>query len=333
MKVSHQSEDSIIWVILNPEKTDSMYKYLFGPVPSRRLGMSLGVDLVPKKVCTLDCVYCEVGKTTRLAGERKAFIKPEKIKEELADYFAHHPDPDFITFSGYGEPTLNSATGEILDFIKEIKPGIPAAVITNGTLFSDKEVRNSLIKADVVLPSLDAASELVFRKINRPSEKIRIEEYINGLISFREEFKGKIWLEVFILPGFNDDEKELVQIKKAILKIRPDSVQLNTLDRPGTESGIRGATRAELLRVKDFWNLENVEIIAAPPGRHKLQSYRTDIENAILETISRRPCTAEDLHQFLGISLAELKHYLDILAEENRITSVIQERGVFFTAK
>ncbi len=211
-----------------------MYKYLFGPVPSRRLGMSLGVDLVPKKVCSLDCVYCEVSKTTKLTLDRKEYIKTDKIKEELRHYFNHNPDPDYITFSGYGEPTLNSHIGEILQFIKQNKPGIPVAVLTNGTLFYDKDVRKALIDADLVLPSLDAATEDVFKKINRPSSDLSIEKYIKGIIDFSKEFKGKIWLEIFILPGYNDSENELSALKKVIEKMIPDSVQLNTLDRPGS---------------------------------------------------------------------------------------------------
>ena len=143
-----------------------MYKYLFGPVPSRRLGMSLGVDLVPKKVCSLDCVYCEVGHTTKLTTERKEYIPYDKVTSELEHYFANNPNPDYITFSGAGEPTLNSRIGDVLQFIKQIKPDIPLAVLTNGTLLSDKNVRDELMDANVVLPSLDAARNYISK--NKP---------------------------------------------------------------------------------------------------------------------------------------------------------------------
>jgi len=310
-----------------------MYKYLFGPVPSRRLGMSLGVDLVPKKVCSLDCVYCEVGKTTKLTLERKEYIKFDKVKEELTDYFKNNPDPDYITFSGSGEPTLNSQIGEILQFIKQIRPDIPVAVLTNGTLLYDKTVRDALKDADVVLPSLDAATEEVFQKINRPQSKLTIEKYIEGLITFRNEFIGKIWLEIFILPGYNDHNAELNELKKAILKIRPDSIQINTLDRPGTVSDLRGSTRIELQKIMDFWNLPNVEIIASSPQRKNIQSYRQDAETAIMETISRRPCTLDDLSKLLGMHINEINKYLDVLDTENKIESVRQERGIFYQIK
>ena len=310
-----------------------MYKYLFGPVPSRRLGMSLGVDLVPKKVCSLDCVYCEVGKTTKLTLERKEYIKVNEVKEDLSNYFKNNPDPDYITFSGSGEPTLNVFIDEILQFIKENKPNVPVAVLTNGTLLHDSNVRETLLKADLVLPSLDAATDKVFNKINRPAKGLDIDTCIQALIDFRKEFKGTMWLEVFILPGYNDSKNELAELKKAILKIQPDSVQLNTLDRPGTVSHLRGATREELQRVVDDWALDNVEIIAAAPERKQMQTYRSDIETAIVETIVRRPCTLDDLAKILGKHVNEVNKYLDVLEADGKVETVEQERGVFYQVK
>lgn len=307
-----------------------MYKYLFGPVPSRRLGMSLGVDLVPRKVCSLDCVYCEVGKTTNLTLERKEYIPFAKIVQELTHYFANNPDPDYITFSGSGEPTLNSRIGAVIAFIKQHKAKIPIAVLTNGTLLHDRQVRDEIKAADVVLPSLDAATEEIFKKINRPPATLPFKKYLQGLADFRSEFTGKIWLEVFILPGYNDSDNELMELKKAILKINPDSVQINTLDRPGTETNLRAATRAELRRVVDLLQLKNVEIIAAAPQRKNILSYRSDAENAISETIARRPCTLDDLVQILGMHRSEINKYLDVLDAENKIKAVRQDRGIFY---
>ncbi len=310
-----------------------MYKYLFGPVPSRRLGMSLGVDLIPKKVCSLDCIYCEVGKTTKLTLDRKEYIKSDKIRKELKHYFKNNPDPDYITFSGSGEPTLNSGLGDILQFIKQNKPEVPVAVLTNGTLLFDAKVRESLINSDVVLPSLDAATQDVFEKINCPANGLSIDKCIKGIIDFRNDFKGKIWLEVFILPGYNDNDDELMKLKKVILKIKPDSVQLNTLDRPGNVTNLRSATRNELQRVRDFWEINNVEIISASPERKKVQSYRRDIESTIVETISRRPCTLDDLTKILGIHINEINKYLDVLDAEGKIEAINQERGLFYQIK
>lgn len=310
-----------------------MYKYLFGPVPSRRLGMSLGVDLVPKKVCSLDCVYCEVGKTTKLTLDRKEYIKCDKIKEELTHYFSTYPDPDYITFSGSGEPTLNIFIGEILKFIKEQKPDIPVAVLTNGTLLYDQKVRESILNADVVLPSLDAATEAVFTKINRPTKDLSLTKYLQGLIDFRKAFEGEIWLEIFILPDYNDSENELAELKKIILQIKPDSIQLNTLDRPGTVSNLRGATHQELQRIADNWKLDNVQIISSSQERRNIPSFRSDIETTILETIARRPCTLDDLTKILGLHINEINKYLDVLESEAKIKTVVQERGVFYQLK
>jgi wyosine [tRNA(Phe)-imidazoG37] synthetase (radical SAM superfamily) len=307
-----------------------MYKYLFGPVPSRRLGMSLGVDLVPKKVCSLNCVYCEVGSTTKLTTKRMEYIPYKKIVEELNNYFSSNPYPDYITFSGYGEPTLNSALGKIIEFIKEKHLNIPVAVLTNGTLFSIPEVRRELYKADLVLPSLDAATRQTFEKINMPAPGILIGDYVQGLVDFRKEFTGKIWLEIFILPGYNDSDEELKELKKAILKINPDRVQLNTLDRPGAVEGLRGASAEELNKIIELWQMGNAEIIAKVQERKNIASYRKDIESAILGTIARRPCTSYDLAQILGTHINEINKYLDTLESEKKIKHVRQERGIFY---
>ncbi len=295
--------------------------------------MSLGVDLVPRKVCSLDCVYCEVGQTTKLTLDRKEYVPYAKIIEELSHYFKNIPDPDYITFSGSGEPTLNVRIGAVISFIKQNKPGIPVAVLTNGTLLFDRQVRDELKAADLVLPSLDAATKEAFQKINRPPETLSLHTYLQGLISFRQEFSGKIWLEVLILPGFNDSDHELKELRAAILQVNPDSVQINTLDRPGTETALRGATRAELRRVLDLLNLENAEIIAPSAQRKDIKSYRSDTETAILETVARRPCTLADLTQILGMHGNEINKYLDVLESENRIETVRQARGFFYQKK
>jgi len=307
-----------------------MYKHLFGPVPSRRLGMSLGVDLVPHKVCTLNCVYCECGATTNLTTKRKEYVSYSEIINELKDYFSKNEKPDYITFSGAGEPTLNIKIGDVIDFLKTNYPNIPIAVLSNGSLLNDLNVRKELLKADLVLPSLDAANNKTFKKIDRPSEDLDINDYINGLIQFSNEFKGEIWLEIMILPKFNDDLENLNLLKEAILKINPEKVQLNTLDRPGTIENIRAATRLELQNIIDLWKLDNVEIIAASAKRKDAKSFRKDIENAILETISRRPCTLEDLENILGLHVNEINKYLDVLEGDNKIKIVRQDRGLFY---
>ncbi|MBW2157454.1 MAG: radical SAM protein [Deltaproteobacteria bacterium] len=306
------------------------YNTLFGPVPSRRLGISLGIDLVPMKTCTLNCIYCECGESTHLTLERREYVPFATVKQELSIYFENNPPPDYITFSGSGEPTLNSRIGDVLHFIKNHIHDIPVALLTNGTLFSQKQVREDIKAATVIIPSLDAATEKVFRKINRPSPHLKVDTIIQGLIQLRKEYRGKIWLEIFIVPGMNDTEQELTALKQAIDKIKPDQVQINTLDRPGPVPTLRAATRQELEHVIDFWEMENAAIVADAPEHKALFPYRKDTASAILGTIARRPCTLTDLSEILGLPTDEVKKYIDSLHTDKKIKIVKQKRGLFY---
>lgn len=310
-----------------------MFKYIFGPVPSRRLGMSLGVDLVPRKVCSLDCVYCEVGITTKLTTERMEYVPFKKVVQEISEYMDNNPDPDFITFSGYGEPMLNSRIGDVLKFIKEKYPRMKVAILTNGTLLSDKNARAEIMQADVVLPSIDAATDKVFKKLNRPEKHLKVEKHIQGLVDFRKEFKGEMWLEVFILPGYNDRNEEICALKKAIQEIQPTMVQLNTLDRPGAIEGLHPATKEQLEDIRNKLDFDNTVIVAAAHTRKETNAYRDDKESAILETISRRPCTIQDLRNIMGLHINEINKYLDVLEEEGKVTTDFGERGLFYRIK
>lgn len=316
-----------------------MYTHLFGPVPSRRLGMSLGIDLVPKKVCSLNCVYCEVGKTDKLTIKQDEYISEKEVKTELLDYFKNNPDPDTFTFSGSGEPTLNSKIGNIVAFLKEHKPHVNVAILTNGTLLHLATLREAIVDADIVLPSLDAVSAAAFQKINRPCPAIDIHDYIEGIIAFRElqlerekqdGHKRRMDLEIFILPAYNDSKAELDLFKTTIQKIKPTSVQLNTLDRPGAVKHLVSASRIKLEEIVKYWGLDNVIIISAAPNRKKIQSYKGDIEKAIQEMISRRPCTLDDLSRSLGHHISEINKYLDVLESEGIITRKEEDRGTFY---
>lgn len=310
-----------------------MYKYLFGPVPSRRLGISLGIDLIPKKVCSLNCVYCEVGKTTLLTKQRKEYIKFDKVITEINDFMSKNNNIDFITFSGSGEPTLNSRFGDVLAYIKENYPNVKTAVLTNGTLLSNKEIRNEMLLADVVLPSLDAASQEAFEKIDKPENTILINDYIKGIVDFKNEFKGEIWLEILILPNYNDSKTELDLLKNAILKIKPNLVQLNTLDRPGTVKDLIPASYEHLQKIVEYWNLPNVIIIASALERKNIKSYSDNIESTILGTLKRRPCTLDDLHKILDIHVNEINKYLGVLESKGKIKIEHQQRGAFYKIK
>lgn len=307
------------------------YNHIFGPVPSRRLGLSLGVDLVCHKTCTLDCIYCECGPTTDLTLKRKEYVPFDEVTAELAHYFENHPDPDYVTLSGSGEPTLNPDIGRIIEFIKEKKATIRVAVLTNGTLLSDPAVRKDLSKADLVMPSLDAVTPQTFEKINRPAGQIDIHKVIDGLKAFAGSFQGELWLEVFILPGINDAEEELETMGEIIRDINPDRVQLNTLDRPGAVPGLKPASKQELNRVAGIINAANVEIIARvkdlASGDHISDE---EMEAMVMETIHRRPCTVDDLTAALNLEKGKLKILMKRLILENKVKSVQQERGMFY---
>ena len=222
------------------------WKYLFGPVSSRRLGASLGIDLLPYKTCTLDCVYCECGGTTDLTLCRKEYVPANDVLAELDEVLQQGPALDYVTFAGSGEPLLHSKIGEIINWIKDHFPRYAVAVLTNGTLLQHNEVRAQLSRADLVVPSLDAVTETMFQKINRPHGNLNCREVISGLVQFRREYRGEICLEIFIIPGMNDAPAELEQIRNVISSINPDRLQLNTLDRAGAEDWVQPATEEEL---------------------------------------------------------------------------------------
>jgi len=233
--------------VLNNEKTEtSGYKHLFGPVRSRRLGISLGVNMVPFKTCSLDCVYCECGATTVLTTERKEYIPTDSIIAELDHYLNTDPIIDYVTFGGSGEPTLHSGLGDIISHLKKNHPQKKLAVLTNSTPLSDPKLMADILQCDLIVPSLDAVSDDIFYKINRPEKSLDCAGIIKNLIMLSKEFKGQIWLEIFILPGVNDTDKETALFKEAAAAINPARVQLNSLDRQGTCSNIAVPNAAEL---------------------------------------------------------------------------------------
>jgi len=305
------------------------YRYLFGPVPSRRLGISLGIDLVPHKTCAFDCVYCECGQTTSLTCERREYAPAGRVVAELDDFLAKAPDLDCVTFAGSGEPTLHSGIGEIIAFIKDRYPRYRVAVLTNSALLADPEVRAALMPADLVVPSLDAVSEEVFLKLNRPSPGITAGRVLEGLLEFVREYTGEVWLEVFIVPGINDTEEEIRLLRDAVAAINPDRVQLNTLDRPGTDIRVRPASHPVLERIASTFG-GTAEVIGAACTNRVLSPGIEDAEEIILATIRRRPCTSADLAALLGIRPAEVAKHLRILESGGQIKPVREERGVFY---
>jgi wyosine [tRNA(Phe)-imidazoG37] synthetase (radical SAM superfamily) len=268
-------------------------KHIFGPVPSRRLGHSLGIDLVPYKTCNLDCVYCEAGRTPRKTNTRFPFVDAEQILYELHAHLLNpFPTIDYFTLSGAGEPTLNSEIGNIIDAIKKsttlLKPSTPPlALITNGTLFSDPYVREQVRQVDVILPSLDAISYQAFHLINRPSQVLSNDQIIEGLVSLRKEYVGKIWIEVFIIPGVNDEICELTLLKNSLLRIQPDKVHLNSLDRPSAEPWVKIEPINKLEQICSFLEPLKCEIMAKLiPSKKMAKQEREEHARAIQKHIS-----------------------------------------------
>ncbi len=300
--------------------------YLFGPVPSRRLGRSLGVDLIPRKTCPYDCVYCEVGPTTQQTLARREYHL-EAIIQELQAYLSL-PDAevDFITLAGSGEPTLNLGLPRIIAAVKEMTD-TPVAVLTNGALLYLPEVRRELALADVILPSLDAAIEETWRAINRPLPEMSLAQMIEGLFALRREYRGRIWLEVMILKGVNDREEELDALRRVIARLAPDKVQLNTAVRPVVEEFVQPLDLAEMQAIAAFLGAP-AEVIASGSRAACAETAVSDAR--FLEMLARRPMTAPDLAQVLGLPLALVQQRLKRLLKSGLIAhSLYQDQGFY----
>lgn len=300
--------------------------HLFGPVPSRRLGLSLGVDLVAPKTCTFDCLYCEVGRTTHLTRKRLPYRVAEIIRE-LADYLAAPPAPlDYVTMAGSGEPTLNAGIGEIIAAVKRLS-ATPVAVLTNGSLCYLPEVRTAVAAADVILPSLDAGREETFRRINRPHPALTLELVVSGLKALRREYAGLMWLEIMVLKGLNDFEEELTSLKELIREIAPDRVQLNTAVRPVADPAAQALTHEEMEAVARFLG-GGAEVVAAAQA---MSPERLAVEDHdILEMLARRPMTAQQIGQALGETLDQVRRRLGRLAKAGMVHRDVHQNQDFY---
>ena len=290
--------------------------YIYGPVPSRRLGSSLGVDLIPFKVCTLDCIYCQLGRTTRKTIKRESHVRKDDLIAELEKVLTKRHRIDFITFSGSGEPTLDSDIGSLIKEVKK-KTSIPVAVLTNGTLLYREDVQKDLMEAHVVIPSLDAASQEMFEKINRPHHSLNIQSSITGIKKFRKYYTGQLWLEIMFIKNFNDNPDELSRIKKALSEIQPDKVYLNTVVRPPSEMYAKQLSIDEMNAVKNFLD-KRCEVIAE--SQKKRPREVKDVEGAIIAMTKRRPLTVTDVANVLGISEANAETIIGRLKAEGTLT-------------
>ena len=302
-------------------------RYIFGPVPSRRLGRSLGVDLVGFKTCTYDCIYCQLGRTTNKTIDRRQWVPLDDVLAELKDKLSARPD--YITLSGSGEPTLYSRLDELIAGIRSMTD-IPIAVLTNGSLLWDQAVRAGLMNADLVIPSLDAGGESMFRAVNRPHDDISFDRMLEGLIEFRREFRGQYWLEVFLLAGHNAITAEVEKLADCVNRIKPDRVQLNTATRPPAEDYAAAVRRSDMDELAEMFN-PTAEVIADFRGVHQQREFAAG-RQGVMDLLLRRPCSIEDITDGLGMHRNEVVKYVEELTDRESLEQLFVNGKLYYKA-
>lgn len=308
--------------------TASGFRYIYGPVPSQRLGLSLGVDLVPFKTCTYDCIYCQLGRTPHKTVTRQEYVPLADILQELEQKLADGPVPDYVTLSGSGEPTLHARLGELLREIKKLT-SIPVAVLTNGSLLWRPEVQDELLAADLVLPSLDAGDEFLFRYVNRPHPEIVFEQMVHGLAEFTARFAQPVWLEVFLLAGVTNIQSEVEKIAALAREIRPAKVQLNTVARPAAEEFACPVSREQLLEFTKLFDGKGEVIHAGEYDKSPAPIMNEATDADILALLSRRPCTVQGVATGLGLAASEATRRIKALAAQGAV-KLVQNKGTMF---
>lgn len=305
-------------------------QYVYGPVPSRRLGYSLGIDLVPLKYCSFDCVYCQVGRTTHKTARRRDFFPVVDVLDQVREALRSGKKIDCITLSGTGEPTLYRSLGGLIRRIKKMA-GLPVAVLTNGSLLYRKAVRLGLAEADIVIPTLDAADQAVLDRVNRPHPSVGFARIIRGLNVFRKEFPGRIWLEVMLIKGVNDSPAHLRRLRPLIEALSPDRVHLNTVVRPPAERRARPLSRADLERAKRILGA-HAEIIADFRKQGRTSASRLRAED-VLAVLKRRPVTLKDLALSLGRPAQEVQARLAFLLRKGLARPVAHKGRRYFEGR
>jgi wyosine [tRNA(Phe)-imidazoG37] synthetase (radical SAM superfamily) len=302
-------------------------RYIYGPVPSRRLGRSLGVDLVPYKTCTYDCIYCQLGRTTCKTTERKEWVPTKEVVSQLKDKLSSKPD--YITLSGSGEPTLHTRIEQLIHEIKSITD-IPVAVITNGSLLWLAEVQRSLSDADLVVPSLDAGSEDIFQYVNRPHPQIGFDQMLQGLQEFRRLFHGRYWLEVFLLGGVTTVETRIKALRDCIEKISPDKVQVNTVVRPPAENCAAPVPHKQLEKITaQLYPQAELIVPSAQGGDTDSPGVGCD---EVLDLLRRRPCSIADLATGLRLHPQEAAKCVGRLVAQHKVQTKEQEGTLYYEA-
>lgn len=298
------------------------YKYIFGPIPSRRMGLSLGVSPIPKKTCNYSCIYCQLGRTDKMTNERREYFPLEGIVEEFKEYIKNNDNFDVVTVVGEGEPTLYSRLGELIDKLKVLTEK-PVAVIANGGLFDLEEVRLDLMKADIVLPTFDACDEEEFIKVNRPIKKINFKDIYEGLAKFCREYKGQLWVEVMLVKGFNDSEESLKKLRELLKGLRYDRLYINTPVRPPAEGYAGQISKDTMIKASEI--LEGIAIDTLTEG--SFYSEEKDSYKAILDIIKRHPMNQHEIISFLtNRNSANIEDIVKGLEEDSKV-EVVNYKG------
>jgi wyosine [tRNA(Phe)-imidazoG37] synthetase (radical SAM superfamily) len=298
---------------------------VYGPVPSRRLGRSLGVDLVPFKTCTYDCVYCQLGRTTAKTVRRRPSVDAREVVAQVVGRL--DSAPDVIALAGSGEPTLSLELGEVVAGLKAATD-VPVAVITNGSLLGVPDVQHDLASADIVLPSLDVADEAAYQRVNRPHASLTFEGLVNGMVDFRRTYAGQVWLEVMTIDGVNATSRQMERIAVHAARIRPDRVQLNTVVRPPADATARAVSSERLAALAALFT-PPAEVIAGSPA---LQPDQEATAADVLTLIARRPCTTADVATGLGIHQNAAIKALTALVESGKAQRRDHAGGTFYAA-
>ena len=314
--------------VLEPTIRASGYRHVYGPVPSRRLGRSLGIDLVPHKYCSYDCVYCQLGRTTKKTIHRQEYVPIKDVLNELKHKLEEGTEPDYISLAGSGEPTLNIGIEDLIIGIKKITD-IPLAVLTNGSLLWKPDVQKALMAADVVLPSLDAGDEQLFQHVNRPHKEISFIRMVNGIRDFVKQFPGEVWLEILLLAGITGLPKEVKRIASIVERIAPERVQLNTVSRPPSMDFAISVPDDQMREYAKAFR-GNVDIISHGEEFQTQMTNECGIDDdEILALLCRRPCTSMDVANGLGIHVAESLKHLNNLTSSGKV-KIINNQGSHF---
>ncbi len=301
------------------------YRYLFGPVPSRRFGRSLGIDLTPHKTCTLDCVFCQLGRTPARTFDRRIYVPTPDVVAEAEHWLAADGEADYLTLSGSGEPTLHAEFGRVLMALQDSP--IPTALLTNGTLFHLPEVRKAAALADVVKVSLSAWDQRSFDRVNRPHPQLAFENVLDGLKRFRQAFDGQLWLEVFLLTGINATARDVEKIARLSTPLHPDRIHLNTVVRPPAE-GFAAAVPPRVL--EDLCRLfDPPAVVAAGPCDRRSSAFNVNAAS-VLAMLKRRPCTGAQIQAAFGMHMPEVAKILGDLIRRDQVLTDVRNDGVYY---